>query len=227
MSDLAIQYQKIQNQIQAIQDECGRSAPTLIAVSKSQSFESILELYELGQRDFGENYAQELIEKDEKLKARGILDLRWHFIGHLQTNKVKSILPRVYSIHTVSSLKLAQEIVRRVSLIQPPLEKLPIFVEVNLHRESSKSGVTPEEVISFVENHSQYPQLNILGLMCVPDPDQDTTEAFRSLAKLELQCRPFTQGQLSMGMSSDFQVALRCGSTHIRLGTILFGRRNY
>lgn len=241
MSLLAENYHQILSRVDELSAKLNLDSPTVIAVSKSQSVEAIQELYRLGHRDFGENYAQELVAKDEALKKQGISDIRWHFIGHLQSNKVKWVLPRVYSIHTLSSFKLAQEIVRRVSLSRltsvegddsvlvssPRMIPVPVFVEVNLDREESKSGLNSEDVISFVQRVSQFPELNIQGLMCVPDPQRESQGAFEELRSLELSCRPYTHGRLSMGMSSDFEAALECGSTHIRLGTILFGQRRF
>ena len=251
MSFLSENYHQILSRVNELREKSHLASPTLIAVSKSQSVEAIQELYQLGHRDFGENYAQELVAKDEALKGRGISDIRWHFIGHLQSNKVKALLPRIYSIHTLSSFKLAQEIVRRIPS-PPPLSSssasallvrvaspdvvhpsalsrgpIPVFVEVNLHREEFKSGLYSEDVISFVQKISQFPELDIQGLMCVPDPQRESRAAFEALRSLELKCRPYTQGMLSMGMSSDFETALECGSTHIRLGTILFGKRGF
>jgi pyridoxal phosphate enzyme (YggS family) len=227
MSVLAENYKRILEQVRELQCSLRQDPLTLIAVSKSQGIDALVELYHLGHRDFGENYAQELISKDDAFKARGLLDVRWHFIGHLQSNKVKAILPRVYAIHTVSSLKLAREISHRASQVHPALSKVPIFIEVNLHRESSKSGIHPEDVIPFVQEISTISGIELLGLMCVPDPQQDSAAAFQMLAELEIQCRPYTQGKLSMGMSSDFESAIQKGSTHIRLGTILFGKREF
>lgn len=199
---------------------------TLIAVTKTHPVETIEALYRLGHRDFGENYVQELLEKAEQLKAKGLKDIRWHFIGHLQTNKVKALIPWVHSIHTVDSEKLAHELAKRWKA-SGRSGKLPIFIEVNIDREESKSGILPEEALEFTKKIKSIPELEPQGLMCIPSPSspEQGKAAFRHLKELEIQCRPFTAGQLSMGMSSDYLIALKEGATHIRLGTVLLGAR--
>lgn len=198
---------------------------TLIAVSKSQSVSAIETLYQLGQRDFGENYVQELIQKAEMLFQRGCKEIRWHFIGHLQTNKVKKLLPWVYAVHTVDSEKLGAELARRWRELAKP-EKLPVLIEVNLDRESSKSGVLSEEVLNLSQELCHFQELNLLGLMGIPSKRSiNPGISFRKLRELEALCRPNTQGALSMGMSDDFSVAIREGATHLRIGTAIFGER--
>jgi PLP dependent protein len=198
--------------------------PVLIAVSKTQPVEAIEKLYHLGHRDFGENYAQELLEKAEALHRRGCSEIRWHFIGQLQTNKVKHLLPVIHSIHTVDSERLGNELAKRWGALSRA-EKLPVFVEVNVDQEKTKSGVLVSEVQEFVSDLSRYSELNIQGLMCIPSPDQNAQPKFRLLKELELQCRPMTQGKLSMGMSGDFEIAIQEGATHVRVGTAIFGER--
>lgn len=203
---------------------------TLIAVSKLQPIEAIRELYDLGHRDFGENYVQELTEKAQHFLDEGIKDIRWHFIGHLQTNKVKQLLPFVSSIQSVDSIKLAQEISKRwLSLQDQDVSKtLPIFLNVNIDQEPSKDGVFPIDAHEVCEALSHLPGLKLEGLMCIPAPTSVTavgTHPFHRLRELEQLCRPFTHGQLSMGMSSDFPAAIQEGATHIRIGTSLFGKR--
>lgn len=199
---------------------------TLIAVTKTHPVEAIQALYHLGHRDFGENYVQELLEKAQQLQSQGLQDIRWHFIGHLQTNKVKTLIPWVHSIHTVDSEKLAHELSKRWKASGRP-GKLPVFIEVNIDREESKSGLLPEEVLEFTKKIAEFSELEIQGLMCIPSPSspEQVKAAFRHLKELEAQCRPQTAGQLSMGMSSDYLIALNEGATHIRLGTVLLGTR--
>jgi pyridoxal phosphate enzyme (YggS family) len=220
-------YKEISARIaSALHDSARRDSVVFIAVSKVQSVDAIQTLYDLGQRDFGENYAQEMLEKAEHFLEQGIRGIRWHFIGHLQTNKVKQILPFVASIHSVDSLKLAQEISKRwVPLSQG--RDLPIFLAVNIDSEDSKEGVKTSEVRAISEEISQLPGLSLEGLMCIPKPvaDGKPTEAFARLGQLEIACRPFTKGKLSMGMSDDFPEAIAEGATHIRVGTSLFGKR--
>lgn len=212
--------------LQKIQAASGNARPTLIAVSKIQPIASIEALYQLGQRDFGENYVQEMVAKAQELDAKGLKDIRWHFIGHLQTNKVKALIPWVHSVHAVDSEKLARELAKRWKESGRP-GRLPIFIEVNIDQEESKSGLKPEETPALAEKLAQIPELSLQGLMCIPAPGtpEQGRAAFRRLKELEIRCRPHTQGQLSMGMSADFEAALQEGATQIRLGTVLFGPR--
>ncbi len=201
----------------------GRSI-TLLAVSKGQSAEAIAELYRLGHRDFGENYVQELVDKAEQLAALGCSEIRWHFIGHLQTNKVKALVSHVWAVHSVDSEKLARELAKRWDRATP----LPCFIEVNIDGEASKTGIAPENTASLARKIASLPQLRLLGLMAVPASGrttEETSQSFAKLCSLEEQCRPATQGQLSMGMSTDFELAITQGSTHVRVGTALFGPR--
>ncbi len=197
---------------------------TLIAVSKTQKPDQIEEIYRLGQRDFGENYVQELLEKDRVLKSRGIDDIIWHFIGHLQTNKVKSLAGVVKYIHTVDSFALANEIAKRWREQKKSIP-IPVFIEVNLHSESTKSGIDPLSVPSFAKQLLDFTELEVSGLMCVPNPSSNPQESFVQLRELELSCRPMTQGMLSMGMSNDYVSAIQEGATHVRVGTAIFGAR--
>ncbi len=198
----------------------------LVAVSKGQTVDAIEGLYRRGHRDFGENYVQELLEKAEALRARGCADIRWHFIGHLQTNKVKQLLPVVHCIQSVDSLKLAAELSKRWVALGKP-SPLPVFLQVNQDAEQSKSGVSEADARATADRISRLPGLRLLGLMSIPDPAAPggTAPAFDRLRELEKSCRPFTAGQLSMGMSADFEQAIRSGSTLVRVGTALFGPR--
>ncbi len=227
MDKLYENYQQLKAQISAALSKFNRAEDSvnLIAVSKTRSADEIEALYRLGHRDFGENYVQELSEKFLDLKNRGCADIRWHFIGHLQTNKVKTITPFVHAIHSVDSIRLAQEISKRVT--QP----LRIFLNVNIDAELSKSGFPPEGTLQAAAEIQALPQIDLRGLMCIPRPsepgeDLDRMRApFSRLCLLEKQCRPHTQGELSMGMSEDFEFAIEEGSTAIRVGTRLFGSR--
>ncbi len=227
MHSLKERYFQLKTQIAETVEKTGRSsAPTLIAVSKFQSAESIEALYHLGHRDFGENYVQELLEKDQKLKERGLTDIRWHFIGHLQRNKVKVLVPIVDTIHTVDSLSLASEVAKRWKALGTG-DKLKIFLEVNLHSETSKAGFEPKNLLQTLQPITYFNELMILGLMCIPDPKEDARQSFTGLRALEHTCHPFTHSQLSMGMSGDYVIAIEEGSTHIRVGTSLFGPRSH
>lgn len=220
MSVLKESYEKILGQIQAAAQ--GR-AITLVAVSKGQPIEKIVELYKLGHRDFGENYAQEMLDKIHQLDEKGIRDIRWHFIGHLQTNKVRSITPHVFCVHSVHSDKLIKEISKRVQeLDRPPV---PCFVEVNISEEQGKSGVNASAVPGLVKTLNELDGVAICGLMCIPNPGRkDKASDFKKLKQIALSAigpKPF----LSMGMSDDFVIAIENGATHVRVGSALFGAR--
>ena len=217
--ELSGSYSQVQAKVRAA---AGTRPITVIAVSKTQPIEKIQALYSCGQRDFGENYAQELTEKASALQAT-CPDIRWHFIGHLQSNKVKAIIPWVSSVHSVHSDSLAEELEKRWQ-VAGHKGRLPIFLEVNVDGEATKSGWRVAEVAGAAERASRLGSLKLEGLMCIPNPE-GSDRAFRELRELEAKCRPFTQGGLSMGMSSDFESAIREGATHIRVGTLLFGRR--
>ena len=193
-------------------------------MSKTRPVEDILELYHLGHRDFGENYVQELIEKSQLILDQGISDIRWHFIGRLQSNKVKLLIPHVFAIHAIDSTKLAHEISKHM-ISKRPHEKLLGFIAVNIDQEPSKSGLPTDQVIALAQRISGLENLQLGGLMCIPSPEKDPQIAFRKLRALEEQCHPNTNGLLSMGMTSDFETAIQEGATHIRIGTAIFGNR--
>lgn len=209
---LSIRYSNVRKQVP--------NSVRLIAVSKGQTADSILSLYNLGHRDFGENYVQELLEKERTLR-KNAPDLRWHFIGHLQRNKVKDLLPVVASIHTVDSERLAIEIQKQSEKLN---RKIAVYVEVNVDSEHSKSGVPVELTSSLVEKMRVMNYLELQGLMCIPSIS-DPRSAFRRLKELSNQFGNQTLGRLSMGMSGDYPIAIEEGSTDVRIGTLIFGPR--
>lgn len=204
----------------------------LIAVSKGQSIEKIRNAIEAGQKDFGENYAQELLEHSSQLSAVGgqPLAVHWHFIGRLQRNKVKQVIGKVSLIHSVDSLDLAREIDRRAAA----LGKIqPILMEINLAGETYKTGVQPSDVEKLVSEMLSLKNLKLEGLMVLPpyhhDPEQ-IRPYFRRLREIRdainlknLYKHPLTE--LSMGMTHDFEVAIEEGATIVRIGTGIFGER--
>ncbi len=219
-------YQRILTRISLLSKKT-----VLIAVSKNHPITQIEELYHLGQRDFGENYVQELNEKASNLASRGFAGIRWHFIGHLQTNKIKDILNHVSCIHTIDSVKLAIELSKRWAS-SDRAGKLPVFIQVNIDREDTKSGFSIDNFAECLSELEQAKNLSYQGLMCIPSvisiqspPPKSILSPFTRLQHLELQCRPLTQGMLSMGMSEDFEDAIQKGATHIRVGSSLFGPR--
>lgn len=202
---------------------------TLVAVSKTKPVEDILALYELGQRDFGENYVQELAEKAENLPA----DIRWHFIGHLQSNKVKYIAPFVHLIHGVDSAKLLQEIEKQGARNQRVIDCL---LQIYIAKEETKFGLDEPELETLIrqaEEPGKFRHVRISGLMGMAsfsdNPDLVRGE-FKTLNKLYKQytgriTETVQFSRLSMGMSGDYRIALEEGSTMVRIGSLLFGAR--
>lgn len=230
MSSIGERYTALLGRILAAWGAAGparaQRAPSLLAVSKGQSFDQIAELYGLGHRDFGENYAQELIEKAREARERGLGEIRWHFIGHLQTNKAKMVVPWIRSIHSVDSLKLAQKLAQAVS--ERGGAPLDVYIEVNVDGQPSKAGIDPEATVPLALEIAKLPELKLQGLMAIPDPsagEAGLKKAFARLRELERRCQPQSAGGLSMGMSGDFPWAVAEGSTWVRVGTALFGPR--
>jgi pyridoxal phosphate enzyme (YggS family) len=190
---------------------------TLVAVSKTQPAEAIRAAYAAGQRDFGENYAQEWRAKADALAD--CPDLRWHFIGALQTNKVKLIAGRVAYVHTVDRLELARELSRRLAARGAGVK---VFLEVNVAGEESKSGCRPEEAPGLAEAVRALPGLGLVGLMCIPPAGADPRPHFRVLRGLRDR---LGLPELSMGMSADWREAVEEGATFVRIGTAIFGER--
>ncbi len=190
---------------------------TLVAVSKTQPAEAIREAYAAGQRDFGENYAQEWREKADALAE--LSDLRWHFIGGLQTNKVKYLAGRVAFVHTVDREELAREISRRFGQRGAVAR---VFLEVNTGAEASKAGCSPDRAPALADAIRSLPAVELVGVMGIPPPEDDPRPHFRTLRALRdaLGVR-----ELSMGMSGDWRAAIEEGATFVRLGTAIFGAR--
>lgn len=201
---------------------------TLIAVSKTKPIEMLQEAYDMGCRDFGENKVQELVEKYEVLPK----DIRWHMIGHLQRNKVKYIVDKVYLIHSVDSLRLAEEISKEA---QKKKVVCKILIEVNIADEASKFGTTKEQVLELVKCISALPGIEIKGLMTVApvcDNAEENRKYFEQLRKLSVDINKenidnVSMDILSMGMTGDYTVAVTEGATMVRVGTGIFGERNY
>jgi pyridoxal phosphate enzyme (YggS family) len=207
---------------QQINEELRLSKITLVAVSKTKPIEDILELYKLGHRDFGENYVQELTEKAEKLPN----DIRWHFIGHLQSNKVRSIVPFIYLIHGVDSLKLLKEIDKQAEKNKRIIDCL---LQVHIAQEETKFGFDEAELLGL--ELKQFTNVRIKGLMGMASLTEDINKIrieFKSLKtrfeKLKTQNPELSI--LSMGMSADYKIAIEEGSNMVRIGSLLFGERN-
>src|SRR6187200_568640 len=208
---------------QQINEELRLSNITLVAVSKTKPVEVILELYDLGHRDFGENYVQELVEKAERLPK----DIRWHFIGHLQSNKVKLITPFIYLIHGVDSLKLLKEIDKQSEKNKRVIDCL---LQVHIAQEETKFGFDENELFALVTG--QFANVKIKGLMGMASLTENTNKIrmeFKSLKILfeKLKTQNPELSILSMGMSADYKIAIEEGSNMVRIGSLLFGERNY
>ena len=213
----------IKEAYQQIHEELRLLNITLVAVSKTKPIEDILELYNLGHRDFGENYVQELAEKAEKLPN----DIRWHFIGHLQTNKVKSIVPFIYLIHGVDSLKLLKEIDKQAEKNKRVIDCL---LQVHIAQEETKFGFDETELLN--SELKQFSNVRIKGLMGMASLTDDINKIrieFKSLKILfeKLKTQNPELSILSMGMSADYKIAIEEGSNMVRIGSLLFGERNY
>ena len=201
---------------------------TLIAVSKTKPTELLQEAYDAGARDFGENKVQEIMDKYPQLPA----DIRWHMIGHLQRNKVKYIVDKAAMIHSVDSFRLAQTIEQKAAKHEV---QVPILLEVNVAEEESKFGLKMDEVLPLIERIAEFPHIKVCGLMTIAPFVENAEENrmfFRQLKKLSVDIEAkninnVSMSVLSMGMTGDYQVAVQEGATMVRVGTGIFGERNY
>ena len=201
---------------------------TLICVSKFHPAEAIMQAYTVGEHDFGESRVQELLPKYEALPK----DIRWHFIGHLQTNKVKQIVPFVHMIHSVDSIKLLEVINREAEKIG---RRVKVLLEVHVAKEESKSGFTPEELDQLSIRHPElkdaFPWVEICGIMGMATNTDDQDEWRRCFRKISSFASKLSiiniNPVISMGMSNDYQIAIEEGSTMVRIGSTIFGDRVY
>lgn len=224
------QLEQVNKNIQEACDKAkrARNEVTLIAVSKTKPIEVLQEAYNLGVRVFGENKVQELADKYEALPK----DIEWHMIGHLQTNKVKYIIDKVALIHSVESVKLA-EIIEKEAAKKDCIAN--ILVEVNVAEEDSKFGLKVDEVIPFIEKISTFPHIRVKGLMTIApfvENAEENRDIFAKLHKLSVDIEAknidnTSMSVLSMGMTNDYEVAVEEGATMVRVGTGIFGARNY
>lgn len=222
--------QSVKNNIEKAIRKAGRKEAevTLVAVSKTKPVSMLWEAYNEGVRDFGENKVQELVEKYEALPK----DIRWHMIGHLQTNKVKYIIDKVWAIHSVDSLKLALVISKEAVKHNKVMN---IFLEVNAANEPSKFGVSPKELPQLVHEVMLLPNIHICGLMTVApyvEEAEQNRQYFAILRQLSVDIDIESidnnyDGLLSMGMSGDYEVAIEEGANFVRVGTGVFGNRVY
>lgn len=225
--------ENLQNVEERIQAACARAnrdrnEVTLIAVSKTKPVSMLEEVYAEGIRCFGENKVQELTEKHDKLPS----DVKWHMIGHLQRNKVKYIVDKVDLIHSVDSVRLAETIEQEAAKKDVIV---PVLVEVNVAEEDSKFGLKVNEVLSIIEEISKFPHIRIKGLMTIApyvENPEENRPVFARLRKLSVDIAEKNIDNvsveiLSMGMTNDYEVAIEEGATMVRVGTGIFGERNY
>ena len=222
---------KVYEAISVAADISGREGQNvrLIAVSKKKPAEDILNFRRAGVIDFGENYVQEFIEKYEALREE---DIRWHFIGHLQSNKVKYIIDKVFMIHTVDKVTLAAEIQKQAEKHNLPF--VNVLIQVNVGEEPQKSGVMPEDLYELISEVLKFDRIRVRGLMSIPPflESEELRPYHRKLFELKRNVLETTDAdpgvfkELSMGMSGDFDTAIEEGSTMVRIGSMLFGARD-
>lgn len=204
-----------------------RQSVDLLAVSKTKPASMVTALYQAGQRDFGENYLQDALTKIQQLEH--LPDIRWHFIGQIQSNKTADIARHFDWAHSVDRLKIARRLSEQRPAQLPPLQ---ICLQINLDGETQKGGIAPDTALELAQAVTELPQVCLRGLMAIPKPRQGFTEQLECLRKLQqLQSELIRQGltldTLSMGMSGDLGAAIAAGSTLVRIGTDIFGPRDY
>ncbi|MEW8553186.1 MAG: YggS family pyridoxal phosphate-dependent enzyme [Candidatus Thiodiazotropha sp.] len=228
LTRLQQRYQRVLNRIRQAEAACNRppGGVRLLAVSKTKSMEEIAALADLGQGDFGENYLQEALQKIDRLRDRG---LEWHFIGRIQSNKTRPIAENFHWVHSLASLKHAA----RLSDQRPPgLPPLNVCLQVNTSGEASKDGYREEALREEFEAYTRLPNLRIRGLMTIPAPAAGETAQHQPFERLRLLRDELMRAEtpldtLSMGMSEDLEAAIAEGATIIRIGTAIFGPRQY
>ena len=225
MSTIADNIGQVSQRIRAAADAVQRDASSihLLAVSKTKPAQAVREAYAAGMRDFGENYLQEALGKQAELTD---LPLSWHFIGPIQSNKTRAIAENFAWVHSVDRLKIAQRLSEQRPADLPPLN---ICIQVNVSGEASKSGCTPADLPALAEAISALPRLKLRGLMAIPEPTDDRAEqdaAFATVRDLQASL-DLGLDTLSMGMSHDLESAIAQGATWVRIGTALFGARDY
>ena len=225
MSTIADNITAVASRITAAAKACGRDAANihLLAVSKTKPAAAVREAHAAGLRDFGENYLQEALGKQAELTD---LPLCWHFIGPIQSNKTRAIAEHFDWVHSVDRLKIAQRLSEQRPVNLPPLN---ICIQVNVSGEASKSGCTPADLPALAAAISALPNLTLRGLMAIPEPTEERAEqdaAFASVRTLQDSLN-LPLDTLSMGMSHDLESAIAQGATWVRIGTALFGARDY
>ena len=231
MNDIAHNLAQVRDKISAAATRCGRASEeiTLLAVSKTKPASAIAEAIDAGQRAFGENYVQEGVDKIRFFQEQGKTDLQWHFIGPLQSNKSRLVAEHFDWCHTIDRLRIASRLNDQRPEALPPLN---VLIQVNISDENSKSGIALEELDALAADVVALPRLTLRGLMAIPAPESSYERQFAvaqqmAVAFEALKARYETVDTLSLGMSDDMEAAIAAGSTMVRIGTAIFGARDY
>ncbi|ELV2794467.1 YggS family pyridoxal phosphate-dependent enzyme [Enterobacter ludwigii] len=231
MNDIAHNLAQVRDKISAAAIRCGRASEeiTLLAVSKTKPASAIADAIEAGQHAFGENYVQEGVDKIRFFQEQGKTDLQWHFIGPLQSNKSRLVAEHFDWCHTIDRLRIASRLNDQRPEALPPLN---VLIQVNISDENSKSGIALEELDALAADVAALPRLTLRGLMAIPAPESSYERQFAvaqqmAVAFEALKARYETVDTLSLGMSDDMEAAIAAGSTMVRIGTAIFGARDY
>ncbi|GJK54137.1 YggS family pyridoxal phosphate enzyme [Enterobacter cloacae] len=231
MNDIAHNLAQVRDKISAAATRCGRASEeiTLLAVSKTKPASAIANAIEAGQHAFGENYVQEGVDKIRFFQEHGKTDLQWHFIGPLQSNKSRLVAEHFDWCHTIDRLRIASRLNDQRPEALPPLN---VLIQVNISDENSKSGIALEELDALAADVVALPRLTLRGLMAIPAPESSYERQFAvaqqmAVAFEALKARYETVDTLSLGMSDDMEAAIAAGSTMVRIGTAIFGARDY
>ncbi|HHA1920328.1 TPA: YggS family pyridoxal phosphate-dependent enzyme [Enterobacter ludwigii] len=231
MNDIAHNLAQVRDKISAAATRCGRASEeiTLLAVSKTKPASAIADAIEAGQHAFGENYVQEGVDKIRFFQEQGKTELQWHFIGPLQSNKSRLVAEHFDWCHTIDRLRIASRLNDQRPEALPPLN---VLIQVNISDENSKSGIALEELDALAADVAALPRLTLRGLMAIPAPESSYERQFAvaqqmAVAFEALKARYETVDTLSLGMSDDMEAAIAAGSTMVRIGTAIFGARDY
>ncbi|MET4884749.1 YggS family pyridoxal phosphate-dependent enzyme [Enterobacter asburiae] len=231
MNDIAHNLAQVRDKISAAAARCGRASEeiTLLAVSKTKPASAIAEAIDSGQRAFGENYVQEGVDKIRYFQEQGNTDLQWHFIGPLQSNKSRLVAEHFDWCHTIDRLRIA---IRLNDQRPAEMPALNVLIQVNISDENSKSGIALSELDALAAEVAELPRLTLRGLMAIPAPESSYERQFAvaqqmAVAFEALKARYNTVDTLSLGMSDDMEAAIAAGSTMVRIGTAIFGARDY
>lgn len=231
MNDIAHNLAQVRDKISAAATRCGRASEeiTLLAVSKTKPASAIAEAIAAGHRAFGENYVQEGVDKILAFRERGNADLQWHFIGPLQSNKSRLVAEHFDWCHTIDRLRIATRLSDQRPIEMPTLN---VLIQINISDENSKSGITLSELDALAADVAALPRLTLRGLMAIPAPESSYERQFAvaqqmAVAFEALKARYDTVDTLSLGMSDDMEAAIAAGSTMVRIGTAIFGARDY